>query len=150
MIDLRMYKPSGNFEDTRSNTEVMSAVNAEDSTATSIEVIAGKVVKYMLTEKGSDAFDADYGSTSMHYVQLSPDYLPQFKREVLIDVENCQRYIKEKETDYSVDGERLYTIELLDIRYEPWLTPGRVDVYIEIVTTYGKRACVAITSRTDS
>jgi len=150
MIDLRMYKPSGNFEDGQHNIEIMESVLPEDSVARSIEVIAGKVVKYMLTEKGSDAFDPEYGGTSMHYLQLSPQYLPQFKHEVLLDVQNCERYIKETEEYNNVTGERLHSIKLLRVSYEPQLLPGRVDVWLEIFTTLGKHACVAITSRTNS
>ena len=150
MIDMRLYKPSGNYEDVNFISEGMERVVPDDATATSIEVIAGKVVKYMLTEKGSDAFDPDYGGTSMHYQQISSAFLPQFRREVGIDVENCQKYIKETEIARNVEGERLLNINLLKVVYKPRVTPNRVDVYLEIITTYGKRACVAITSRTDS
>lgn len=149
MLDMRLYKPTGNYEDVQQYIEQMERVIPDDPTARSIEVIAGKVVKYMLTEKGSDAFDSSYGGTSMHYQQLSPEYLPQFKREVAVDVQNCERYIKEKEESNSVTGERLHSIKLLRVEYNPYITPGRVDVYLEVFTTYGKHACVAITTRTN-
>ena len=150
MLDMRLYKPSDNFEDAQKYIEEMDRVIPDDPTARSIEVIAGKVVKYLLTEKGSDAFDFNYGGTSMHYRQIAPEFLPQFRREVAIDVENCERYIKDKEVSNGVEGERLHSIKLLKVVYEPRLTPTRVDVYLEIFTTYGKHACVAITSRTNS
>lgn len=148
MLDLRLYKPSGVFVDTDRNSEEMNLVYPDDPTAKSIEVIAGKVVKFMLTEKGSDAFDPDYGGTSMHYTQMSQIFFPQFKREVRTDVENCIRYIKDAEFYQDVRGELLTRVRILKIVYEPRLTPWRVDVYLEILTNYGNRAVVALNPRT--
>lgn len=148
MLDLRLYKPSGIFEDTAKVSEEMERVHPEDPSARSIEVIAGKVVKFMLTERGSDAFNAEYGGTSMHYLQMSPTFLPQYKREVFQDVENCIRFIKETEANQGVTGERLETIKVIRIAYNPRITPWRVDVYLEVITTKGKRAVVALNPRT--
>jgi hypothetical protein len=150
MIDIRLYKPSGEYYDTNNSSEGMDRVVPDDAIARSIEVIAGKVVKFMLTEKGSDAFDGEYGGTSMHYQQMSQMFLPQFKREVHTDVENCEKYIKKSEIANNVSGEKLLTINVLKISYDPVRTPTRVDVFLEINTTLGKRACVAITNRTAS
>ncbi len=150
MLDIRLYKPSGLYVDEKDFVELMERVVPADATAKSIEVIAGKVVKYMLTEKGSDAFNQDYGSTSMHYRHMSEMFFPQFKREVAIDVNNCMNYIKKTEFEGGVEGEKLYKINILKIVYNRKYTPDRVDVYLEVLTTYGKRACVAITNRTNS
>ena len=150
MQDIRLYKPSGVYVDAHDFVEIMEDVNPDDSTAVSIEVIAGKVVKYMLTTKGSDAFNADYGSVSMHYLHMSEIFFPQFKREVYADVANCENYIKAMEQASSVTSDKLYKINVLNIVYNRKLSPDRVDVYLEILTTQGKRACVAITNRTDS
>jgi hypothetical protein len=149
MQDIRLYKPSGIYTDKKQFIEIMYGVNPDDSTARSIEVIAGKVVKYMLTVKGSDAFDPDYGSTSMHYLHMSAMFFPQFKREVYADVENCENFIKRAEQSMGTASDKLYKINVLDIVYNIKNTPDRVDVHLEILTTQGKRACVAITNRTD-
>lgn len=149
MEDMRLYEPSNQYEDIYQVTENMNRVLPDDPTATSIEVIAGKVVKFMLTEKGSDAFEPEYGSISMHYQQMSPSFLPQFKREVAMDVENCYRFIKKAEAANNVEGELLAKINVLKIVYDALRTPWRVDVYIEIITTYGKHAVVSITPRTE-
>lgn len=149
MIDMRLYEPSNEFEDIHRVTENMARVLPDDPTATSIEVIAGKVVKFMLTEKGSDAFEPEYGSISMHYRQMAPSFLPQFKREVAMDIEECYRFIKKAESLNDVEGELLEKINILKIVYDPLRTPWRVDVYIEIITTWGKHAVVSITPRTE-
>jgi len=150
MQDIRLYKPSGVYADKKQLVEVMDSVNPDDSTAVSIEVIAGKVVKYMLTVKGSDVFNPDYGSTSMHYLHMSNLFFPQFKREVYTDVTNCENFIKKSEQSEAVTGDKLYKINVLNIVYNSNSSPDRVDVHLEILTTQGKRACVAINNRTDS
>lgn len=86
MLDMRLYRPSGNYEDVQKVSEEMDRVVPDDPTASGMEIIAGKVVKFLLTEKGSDAFNPDYGGTSMHWLQIAPQSLPQFKREVFQDV----------------------------------------------------------------
>ena len=151
MIDLRLYKPSGQYVyNTHNEVEIMDSVVPDDTTTSSIEVIAGKVVKFMLTEKGSDAFNPDYGSISMHHMQISQIYIPELRREVDVDVAYCERFLKQAEIDCNVVGEKLYKINVMDVVYKPLITPNRVDVYLEIITTYGKHACVAITNRTNS
>ena len=128
----------------------MDRVLPDDPSAKSIEVIAGKVVKFMLTEKGSDAFNPDYGGTSMHYLQMSPAFMPQFRSEVYADVAACEAFIKNAELDSELEGEMLDHINVVQILYDPVVSPDRVDVYLEVFTTYGKRAVVSITPKTDS
>jgi len=148
MEDLRLYNPTGIYADKEyGGGEQMELVNPEDPKAISREVIAGKVVKYLLTARGSDAFNPDYGGVALHHVQISPAYIPQLTFEVHTDVENCTAFIKNAEKNYSVDGERLSHIIVRDIRYNARLTPWRVDVYLEVFTTYGNRAQVVISNR---
>lgn len=150
MPDMRLYCPTGIYDGVEKSSEEMGRVVPDDPVADGIEVIAGKVVKFLLTEKGSDAFNPLYGGTSMHYKQISPTFLPQYKREVFQDVENCRKFLLEADLEYGVNGEKLQTINLLKVVYDPVRTPNRVDVYIEIITTFGKRAVVAITPKSGS
>lgn len=147
-LDMRLYTPSGVYLDSRLVTEEMDRVAPDDPSADGIEVIAGKVVKFLLTEKGSDAFNPLYGGTSMHWRQIAPQSLPHFKREVFQDIQNCIKFLRQADFEYENEGERLKTINLLRVAYDPYRTPNRVDVYIEVITTLGKRAVVAITPRT--
>ena len=149
MQDLRLYNPTGIYAAREyGGSEQMKLVNPEDPTAVSIEVIAGKVVKFLLTARGSDAFNPEYGGVSMHHEQISQAYIPQLTFEIHNDVEACTRFIKNAEKNYSVGGERLSHIVVRDVRYDARLTPYRVDVYLEVFTTYGKSAVVAITNNT--
>ena len=143
VVDLRLYTPTGNYADQNNSSEYMQLVRPEDPSALGIEVIAGKVVKYMLTSRGSDAFDPDYGGVSMHHTQISQAFLPQLTLEVHDDVQRCTGFIKRSDGN---NQERLLRINVLDIRYNARLTPDRVDVYLEILTTKNNRAVVAITT----
>lgn len=148
--DMRLYTATDIYEDAALTSEWMNRVHADDKITSGMEVIAGKVVKFMLTEKGSDAFNPEYGGTSMHYLQISSDYLPRYQMEVMQDLENCLKFISESEIAASVTEDRIASIKLLDVSYDQYNTPTRVDVYIEIITMQGKRAVVAITPRTGS
>ena len=140
MLDLRLYNPTGNYTDQTNSSEYMQLVRPEDPSASGIEVIAGKVVKYLLTGRGSDAFD---GGVSMHHTQISQAFIPQLTLEVHDDVRRCTEFIKKTDGN---DQERLLRINVLDIRYNARLSPDRVDVYLEILTTKNNRAVVALTT----
>lgn len=143
MLDLRLYSPTGNYADRNNVSEYMQLVRPDDPSALDIEVIAGKVVKFLLTSRGSDAFTPEYGGVSMHHPQISQAFIPQLTLEVHDDVRRCTEFIK------STDGneqERLLRINVLDIRYNALLSPDRVDVYLEILTTKNNRAVVVITT----
>lgn len=143
MLDLRLYNPTGNYTDQTNSSEYMQLVRPEDPSASGIEVIAGKVVKYLLTGRGSDAFDPGYGGVSMHHTQISQAFIPQLTLEVHDDVRRCTEFIKRTDGN---DQERLLRINVLDIRYNARLSPDRVDVYLEILTTKNNRAVVALTT----
>lgn len=143
MLDLRLYNPTGNYADQTNSSEYMQLVRPEDPSASGIEVIAGKVVKYLLTDRGSDAFDPGYGGVSMHHTQISQALIPQLTLEVHDDVRRCTEFIKRTDGN---DQERLLRINVLDIRYNARLSPDRVDVYLEILTTKNNRAVVALTT----
>lgn len=55
----------------------------------------------------------------------------------------CTEFIKKTDGN---DQERLLRINVLDIRYNARLSPDRVDVYLEILTTKNNRAVVALTT----
>ena len=149
MLDIRFYTDTGRYFDLYKSDEYMQEVLPDAPSATSIEVIAGKVVKYLLTEKGTDAFDPLYGGTAMHYRQISTQFIPQLTFELYADVEACISYIKKTEENVGIDGERLANVIVRDVRYDPVNSPDRLDVYIEVVTTYGKRTVVCINNKTD-
>mgnify|MGYP006873166750 CR=1 FL=1 len=149
MLDIRLYKSTADYDVVDLISEEMTRAYPDDPTARSIEVIGGKVVKFLLTRKGTDAFNPDYGGTALHNNQISESYLPQIALELNIDVENCYNFIKATELSADVVGEKLLRIDIDDIAYDPDVDPTRIDVYLTIYTTYGKHAVVAITNKTE-
>lgn len=59
MLDLRLYNPTGNYADQTNSSEYMQLVRPEDPSASGIEVIAGKVVKYLLTGRARTPLTPD-------------------------------------------------------------------------------------------
>lgn len=150
MIDLKYYEVTGVYADGHRTSELTERLAPDAPVARSIEVIAGKVVKYLLTARGSDAFNPGYGGIAFQSTHINERYMPQFTLEINKDVENCEYDLKNIDRRDNVEGERLFKIYVRDIRYSPRTDPGRVDVYLEIVTTYDNRAVVCIhPGRTD-
>lgn len=140
-MDLRLYNPTGEVEPD-SFSEYTTQARVDDTIAKGIEVIGGKVVKYLLTGKGSDAFNPEYGGTALHHQQISRQHIPKLRLELLNDLRNCRKFIQDTEKD--VHGERLSLLNLLNVRYREDLTPTRVDVHIEVITNRNNRAVVAL------
>lgn len=145
-MDVRLYNNTGTFEDVYDISELTAKAHADDKNATPIEVIANKVVKFLLTSKGSDAFDSDYGGVALHYGQISESFMPRFTLEMQNDVRRCKEFIRITETALDVSREKLSNIILRDIKYNFKNTPDRVDVYIEIITNKNNTAIVAVPS----
>ena len=145
-MDVRLYNNTGTFEDAYDISELTSKAFADDKNATNIEVIANKVVKYLLTSKGSDALDSEYGGVALHYGQISESFMPRFTLEMQNDVRRCKEFIRRSEMSLSADMEKMSNIILRDIRYNFKTTPDRVDVYIEIITNKNNTAIVAVPS----
>lgn len=151
-IDLRYYVSMNNVTYTRDEFYEKMVLSAIDSPVTSsIEILGSKVVKFLLTERGSDAFNPDYGGVSMHHVQLSEEDMPKFRLEVLDDIAKCTEYIintSESQLAFNdTESARLASITLVDITYA---TLAQIDVYIDILSTIGKHQVVTITKHTDS
>lgn len=150
-MDTRLYTSVGSV--TRSPTEhyeLMEEARAVAEPANGIEILGGKVVKFLLTEKGSDAFEPEYGGTALHHTQISQSFIPKLRLELLEDLDRCAQFIKRSDLNIPLysDAERLYALNLKDVQYNRQ-TPNRLDVYLEIISTTGKREVVTITNNTD-
>lgn len=153
MLDMRLYSAIDVYDDDTKTSGYTELVTPEDDSATSIEVVANKVVKFLLTSYGSDPFDPDYGGVAFTHMQISKAYLPKLKLELLDDIERCATYINKGEAAQDADddsNETLYQITLQDLSYDPYTNPTRVDAYVEITTNSNKKAVVSITNETDS
>lgn len=142
-LDLRLYRRTGQYE-TRDNAERTDPVAADAPVATGLESLAGKVVKYLLTPKGSDAFEPDYGGTALHDAQTAESYLPALRLDVQSDISRCADYIRRAEQGLPTGSERLARLILAGVEYDAEARPANVAVRVEIVTTAGRRALVAL------
>lgn len=140
-MDIRLYNASGVYLDTR--TERMELSSPEFPASTGLEVIAGKVVKYLLTYRGTDAFDSEYGGTALHTRYMSQQYISKFALELKQDIEDCINYIHKSESSLPEGAEKLDTVTLVDVQYNK-NTRDRLDITLEIVTNKGSDALLHI------
>lgn len=65
------------------------------------EVIINKVLKFLLTEKGTDLFDPEYGSNWVILSRsISIDNLDRLSIEVTNDIERCKSYLKDSSDQF--------------------------------------------------
>lgn len=140
-MDIRLYSASGVFVDT--STERMDPSSPELASSTGLEVIAGKVIKYLLTYKGSDAFDPEYGSTALHTKYMSPEYLSKFTLELKQDIEECVSYLHRSESSLPEGTEKLSSITLSNVQYNSKVR-DRIDITLDIKTTAGNSAAIHV------
>jgi len=143
MSDIRLFTTTGIYEGTSGTSEVMLPTPLSDSTTSTLETIGGKVAKFLLTTIGSDVFNKDYGAYLTTHQQISEAYLPRFQVEVLEDIKRCTSYIKSTEAALSGNIEQLNRINLLRISYSK-NSRDRVDIYIEIKTTFGNSSLLTL------
>ena len=144
-FDLRLYRRSGQFETVAGRSaEIQTEVLADAPRANGVERIAGKVVKFLLTEKGSDAFAPDYGGTALHFVQMAEAHLPRLRLDVQADIQRCIDYLCRAEQELPAGAERLQKVTLLSVEYDAEARSGGVAVRVEVLTTRGNRALVAL------
>lgn len=132
-MDIKLY----NFKER--DTELPRS-ELEDAPASGLEVIANKVVKFLLTSYGSDALDPEYGGRALQVTQFSEQYIPKLRLELEEDIKRCLSYIKK----YSKNEEKLMHLILVNLKYDPVLSPGRVDAYIELITNKNNRALLDV------
>lgn len=146
-MDVRLYSISGVYEDFEKTSELMRKSLADDAVATGLEVLGNKVVKFLLTQKGTDALDPEYGGVALHYGQISKAFIPRLTLEMQNDISRCREFIRRTEAGAKAGTEKISNIVLKDIRYDPLSMPDRVDVFIEIITNKNNKALVALASR---
>jgi len=109
-----------------------------------IEVLANKVVKYLLTIQGSDVMDKTYGCSLVEYTQITKSRLPVLQLELVNALSRCTTYIKAGEaTDAALDS-RLHHIELTKLTYNPSTLRDTVHIYLKIVAQSGQNALLEL------
>lgn len=130
--DVLLYRTSGNFVD--KGSEVMDSSILSSRVSERLETIANKVTKYLLTTKGSDPHEPDYGSYLSSIRMASEELLPKIIVDINSFIVECEDYIKDKERYLPYDSEKLSSLRLIDVVYDR-NTPDALHIYIQIVTT---------------
>lgn len=132
-MDIKLYTRPTQTKD----TELMHDAGLSDAAADALETLAGKVVRFLLTTKGTCALDLEYGGTAFSHNQISREFIPKLRLEVQRDITRCFKYIKSTEDPRDTSNRaKLGSIILREIMYNPYKTTG-CAVKIEIVTTTG-------------
>lgn len=145
--DLGLYVDSGATETiiagTPKETRMASSPLSEPGVS-GIHVLANKVVKFMLTSRGSFALDKNYGAKLPTYTQMSTSFIPRVHMETSEDLRRCAQYIKKYEQGLPPGAVKLSSLRLNQIYYDAVSAPFRLDVYMTITTTDGQRALLNI------
>ena len=123
-------------------SELMSTTNLDDHVVGYLNTLANKVVKYLLTTKGSDAFNPDYGAHTASRTWIHQGHQVRYRLELNNDLRACAEYIKRSETS-GPDNEKLSMVKLVQLEYLPSERPLDIHIYIEIITTLGNRAVLS-------
>ena len=136
--DLRFYKDAGTWYDTlNKNTE--KAFPADPPTK-GLEVLTGKVVKYLLTYYGTDPLNPSYGGRALQFTVIPRNYAPQIRMQLLDDIKRCVAFIKSTETKYTEC--KLGNIELVDFTYSGDKSNTQIHVHIRVTDIEGNAAPV--------
>lgn len=123
-----------------------SSVDAKAAT-NELEIICGKVLKYLLTARGTDAFDPTYGGRALHRTHISSTLLPEIRMELLEDIRDCVAYLKAGEDKAKAyNDERLYSITLVSLEYDRNVSPDTLHAHLLIRSNKGNTAVIKVDS----
>lgn len=148
-MDFAFYELSGVREINRELLREYAINNAGDALSAKdpLQIICGKVLKYLLTARGSDAYDPTYGSRALHRTHVAPSLVPEIRMELLEDIHDCVTYLRTAENaKLSTTAERLYSVQLIDLHYNRTSAPDRLDVHLLIRSNQGRTAVIKVTT----
>ena len=138
--DLKLYIPGGKISGEILPTDEASCSSSPSSR---LEVLAGKVVKFLLTYRGSDATNKDYGGIALHHPNISRAYLPKLTMELSDDVERCTKYIIGSEKNLPKNLARLSRINIAAVTYDEAVRDA-LTVKLEIITNTNELAPIVL------
>ena len=145
-MDMTLFRLEGNVQIQGAIARRMVAYTDVDAETTRerLRIICNKVLKYLMTARGSDAFDASYGGTALHGRNVSEVLIPEIRMNLPPDIEDCTTYLKNAETE-KVNSlmERLDRIVLVSLDYDR-SAPTELRVRLHIYTTYGNSAVIEV------
>jgi hypothetical protein len=142
-VDLRLYEID-NSTRVSLESDAMQVVPAGDAKAEGLEVLANKVVKFLLTIAGSDLSDPEYGCALPGYTSISSQELPTVQLQLIEDIERCARFIKTTEYAGGDEDIRLSSLELIKLVYDKDFARDTLHVYIRITARSLKQAVLQI------
>lgn len=148
MTDLKLFDYNETIRFGADGTQLDRLASASISSTESgrLETIVNKVVKFMMTEYGSDPFDTEYGSRWSTTMQLSRDFAPQYIVMVTNDLDRCIAYIKNAEKTLASSIEKLYTVQFngLEFNNVDESISSEVLISLTIYTNLGNKAIFSL------
>lgn len=133
MSDLRLYKELY-------YSHPLEIVDVKGNRTSRLETIANKVVKYILTDRGSDMVDPTYGSS---FIPTSTTDLQRITYVVANTITSCITFIKDTERSLSNTIEKLSTINLLSVEI---IDRDKLKIRISILTTFKNYALLDVSN----
>lgn len=133
--DLRYFIGTDIMYDELNENTAQATLLAPPTTAG--EVLANKVVKYLLTYRGTDALEPYYGGTALHQTQVGKNYVVQLRSMMQSDIADCISYIKSTETDYT--EYKLGDVKLVEFTFDETAKGIQLHVHIAVYDTDGNK-----------
>jgi len=134
-LDLKLYTYDSNVKYNQIDTALLSEGYVTQSAVSGLEKIVGKVVKFLLTEKGSDLFDLDYGSVWIGSTQVADSQLSRLRVTIDSDIRSCIAYLVAQEKDLPTTQEKLRSVEFLGFWKDASTGVEQVLMNIRVRTT---------------
>lgn len=131
MSDLRLYREIA-------YQQPMEIVDVTGNRTSRLETIANKVVKYILTDRGSDLVDLSYGSATMPTVNTNMQLITYSVSNI---ISSCVSFIKNSEKSLSNTVEKLDKVTLLSVEIIDRTT---LKIRISIFTTFKNYALLDV------
>lgn len=148
-MDIKLFNINSVVEFGVANTELalLASEGISFPAVSRLETITNKVVKFLLTDYGSDAFDTTYGSRWVSILQMSKSYLPKYVLTINSDIERCITYIKSGESSLPSTTEKLYTIKFNGLNFSTAELSATTEILLSITiyTTLGNKASFTLT-----
>jgi len=149
-MDLKLYDFSAveEFGISKIKLNLLEVASVSSPTTSRLETIVNKVVKFLITDYNSNAFDPTYGSKWTTYTQIRESYIPQFILLINSDISRCISYIRNSEVSLPNTIEKLSTIKFNGLEYSTptFESTTRILVNITIYTNFNNKALFTLTN----
>ena len=154
-VDLKLYYNTYKYSDSFlyldrgiewEVSEEMASAPVDGKVAGYLNTLANKVVKFLLTSKGSDTINSEYGGNVSSSTWIHEGYRGRYEQELSQDIQRCISFIKSTETP-GPDNERLRAVILDKLEYLPKHRPLDVHIFLRILTTKNNVALLSFNTK---